>query len=116
MDLRRRNKQHVMETMDGKPPAPRADDSNLEIDELGARQWRLRDDGPENNRGQGRVPDGKGRRRHPSAPRGTAVAACHVNSVTKLRLSHVPRKITGDLRLDERKINSSARDCESARP
>ena len=24
MDLRRRNKQHVMETMDGKTPAPRA--------------------------------------------------------------------------------------------
>ena len=34
MDLRRRNKQHVMETMDGKTPAPRAH-------EFGLRAWRL---------------------------------------------------------------------------
>ncbi len=42
--------------------------------------------------------------RHPSAHRGTAAAAGHVNSVTKFSLSRVPGKTTGDLRLDERKF------------
>ena len=41
----------------------------------------VRDDGPANNCGQGRVPDGKGRRRHPAAHHGTAAAVGQVNSV-----------------------------------
>ena len=68
-----------------------------------------------------RLPDGRGRRsetsvrRHPSAHRGTAAAAGHVNSVTKFSLSRVPRKTTGDLRLDERKIDIPGR-ATASRP
>ena len=35
MDLRRRNKQHVMETMEGKTPAPRAHEFACRHDVLG---------------------------------------------------------------------------------
>src|SRR5208283_325838 len=69
-----------------------------------------------------RFPNGRGRRsetsvrRRPSAHRGTAAAAGHVNSVTKLSLSRVPRKTTGDLRLDDKNRHSPARDREPARP
>ena len=69
-----------------------------------------------------RFPNGRGRRsetsvlRRPSAHRGTAAAAGHVDSVTKFSLSRVPRKTTGDLRLDEKNRHSPARDREPARP
>jgi hypothetical protein len=56
-------------------------------------------------------------RRHPSAHRGTAAAAGQVNSVTKFSLSRVPRKRTGGLRLDGRKIDiPRARNRQATRP
>jgi hypothetical protein len=36
--------------------------------------------GPKTTAGKGVFPDGKGRRRHPAAHRGTAAAAGHVNA------------------------------------
>jgi|SRR5271165_1076208 len=53
-----------------------------EANDWSRRKAAVRYDGPENNRGQGRDPDGKDRRRHISAHRRTAAAAGHVNSVT----------------------------------
>jgi hypothetical protein len=67
-----------------------------QLNSLSRRKPAVRDDGPENNRGQGRVPDGKGRRRHPAAHRGTAPAAGYVTADS----THDWRGLTGRGRQD----------------
>jgi hypothetical protein len=49
----------------------------------------VRDDGPENNRGQEDVPDDRGRRRHPAIDRETSAAAIYDDNIWSFRVSRI---------------------------